>query len=86
MLVKHLFTVLHKEISRSNLIIALTCSITMFLGGIVPILVHLTLPKPVNVAVSTVIVVTVVGVFWFATAQKDRTCTGRQRYWKRSSL
>ena len=63
MLVKHLFTVLHNQISRSNLIAALTCSITTFLAGIIPILAYLTLPRPVNVAVSLVIVATVVGVF-----------------------
>lgn len=63
MLVKHLFTVLHKEISRSNLLAALICSTTTFLAGILPILTYLTLPKPINVALSLVIVATIVGVF-----------------------
>lgn len=63
MLVKHLFTVLHKEISRSNLIAALTCSTTTFLAGIFPILTYLTLPRPFNIALSLAIVATVVGVF-----------------------
>jgi VIT1/CCC1 family predicted Fe2+/Mn2+ transporter len=63
MLVKHLFTVLHKEISRSNLIAALTCSVTTFLAGIFPIVTYLTLPKPFNIALSLAIVATVVGVF-----------------------
>ena len=63
MLVKHLFTVLHKEISRSNLIAALTCSTTTFLAGILPILTYLTLPRPFNIALSLVMVATVVGVF-----------------------
>ncbi len=63
MLVKHLFTVLHKEISRSNLIAALTCSATTFLAGILPIVTYLTLPRPFNIALSLVMVATVVGVF-----------------------
>ena len=62
-LVKHLFTVLHKEISRSNLIAALTCSTTTFLAGILPILTYLLLPRPLNIALSLLIVATVVGVF-----------------------
>jgi len=62
-LVKHLFTVLHKEISRSNLIAALTCSTTTFLAGILPILTYLLLPRPVNIVLSLLIVATVVGVF-----------------------
>ena len=63
MLVKHLFGVLHKEISRSNLSAALICSSTTFAAGIVPALAYLTLPKPLDIVISLAIVVTVVGVF-----------------------
>jgi hypothetical protein len=63
MLVKHLFTVLHKEISRSNIIAALICSTTTFLAGIIPIMAYLTLPKPIDIILSLGIVAAVVGVF-----------------------
>lgn len=63
MLVKHLFTVLHKEISRSNLFAAMICGTTTFLAGIVPILAYFVLPKPFHIVVSLAIVGAVVGVF-----------------------
>jgi VIT1/CCC1 family predicted Fe2+/Mn2+ transporter len=63
MLVKQLFTVLHKEISRSNIIAALICGSTTFVAGVIPTLAYLTLPKPFNIILSLGIVVTVVGVF-----------------------
>jgi len=62
-LVKHLFMVLHKEINRSNLVAALTCSVTTFLAGIVPIVAYLALPRPSNIGVSLAVVAAVVGVF-----------------------
>jgi hypothetical protein len=63
MLVKHLFSVLHKEISRSNISAALICGSTTFAAGVIPALAYLTLPKPLDIIVSLAIVVTVVGVF-----------------------
>lgn len=63
MLVKHLFTVLHKEISRSNVTAALICGSTTFVAGIVPTLAYLILPKPFDIILSLAIVATVVGVF-----------------------
>jgi VIT1/CCC1 family predicted Fe2+/Mn2+ transporter len=81
MLVKHLFTVLHKEISRSNLIAALTCSTTTFLAGVLPILTYLILPRPFNIALSLVIVATVVGVF-LVRYQSERS----QVQWKTTLL
>jgi VIT1/CCC1 family predicted Fe2+/Mn2+ transporter len=63
MLVEHLFTVLHKEISRSNIVAALICGTTTFMAGIVPILAYLVLPKPYDIILSLGIVGTVVGVF-----------------------
>jgi hypothetical protein len=63
MLVKHLFTVLHKEISRSNLFAAIICGTTTFLAGITPIIAYFVLPEPFHIIVSLAIVGTVVGVF-----------------------
>ena len=63
MLVKHLFTVLHKEISRSNIISAIVCGTTTFVAGIVPILAYLMLPKPFDIVFSLAIVTSIVGVF-----------------------
>jgi VIT1/CCC1 family predicted Fe2+/Mn2+ transporter len=63
MLVKHLFTVLHKEISRSNIMAALICGTTTFIAGVVPTLAYLMLPKPIDIILSLAIVATVVGVF-----------------------
>ena len=62
-LVKDLFTVLHKEISRSNVIAAIICGTTTFMAGIVPILAYLLLPKPLDMVFSLTIVGAVVGVF-----------------------
>ncbi len=62
-LVKQLFTVLHREISRSNLFAAIISGTTTFLAGIVPILAFLLLPAPFDTVVSLGIVVAVVGIF-----------------------
>lgn len=63
MLVKHLFTVLHKEISRANIIAAITCGTTTFMAGIIPIAAYLMLPRPYDLILSLAIVATIVGVF-----------------------
>lgn len=63
MLVKHLFTVLHKEISRANIIAAITCGTTTFMAGIIPIAAYLMLPRPYDIILSLTIVATIVGVF-----------------------
>jgi VIT1/CCC1 family predicted Fe2+/Mn2+ transporter len=62
-LVQRLFTVLHKEINRSNILSAIICGTTTFLAGIVPILSYFALPRPVNIIVSLAIVGAVVGFF-----------------------
>jgi len=62
-LVKHLFTLLHKEINRSNLYAAVICSTTTFLAGIIPIIAFLTVIPPINLVLSIGIVCGVVGVF-----------------------
>jgi VIT1/CCC1 family predicted Fe2+/Mn2+ transporter len=63
LLLKSLFTLLHKEISRSNLFSAIICGTTTFLAGIFPMLAYLLLPKPLDVILSLGIVGTVVGFF-----------------------
>jgi len=62
-LVKDLFGVLHKEISRSNLFAAIICGTTTFLAGMLPIMAYFTLPKPLDLVVSLALVGTVVGIF-----------------------
>jgi len=63
LLTKHLFTLLHKEISRSNIYAAMICGTTTFLAGSMPIIAYLALPRPFNIFSSLMIVATVVGVF-----------------------
>jgi VIT1/CCC1 family predicted Fe2+/Mn2+ transporter len=63
LLVEQLFIVLHREISRSNLQAAIICSTTTFLAGIIPIMTYLTLPTPLDIILSLLIVAAVVGVF-----------------------
>jgi VIT1/CCC1 family predicted Fe2+/Mn2+ transporter len=63
MLVEQLFIVLNREINRSNLQAAFTCSATTFLAGIIPILAFLLLPKPLDIILSLFIVGAVVGIF-----------------------
>jgi len=62
-LVRQLFTVLHKEISRSNLYAATISGITTFLAGSLPIVAYLTLPEPLGIILSLCMVGTIVGVF-----------------------
>jgi hypothetical protein len=65
MLVKRLFTVLDKEIHRSNLVAAIICGTTTFIAGIIPIAAYIFLlgESPLNLIVSLAVVGTVVGVF-----------------------
>jgi hypothetical protein len=63
LLVKKLFTVLSKEIHRSNLYAAIICGGTTFVAGIIPIATYLLLPPFYNVAVSLVLVSAIAGIF-----------------------
>jgi VIT1/CCC1 family predicted Fe2+/Mn2+ transporter len=63
LLVKSLFIVLHREISRTNIFAAITCGATTFLSGIIPIVTYLMLPPPYGVILSLSIVGVAVGVF-----------------------
>jgi len=62
-LVMQLFTILHKEISRSNLYAATISGTTTFLAGSLPIVAFLTLPEPFGIILSLCIVGVIVGVF-----------------------
>jgi hypothetical protein len=63
LLVKRLFSVLDKEIHRSNLYAAIICGTTTFLAGSLPIILYLLLPRPYNLIVSLGVVAVIVGVF-----------------------
>lgn len=63
MLVKQLFTVLHKEISRANLYAAIICGTTTYLAGSLPIIVYLLLPHPIDIILSLSVVGFIIGAF-----------------------
>ena len=63
LIVQKLFTLLGKEIHRSNLYAAIICGVTTFIAGIIPIATYLVLPPYYNVAVSLVLVSAIVGIF-----------------------
>ncbi|TFH24865.1 hypothetical protein E4G67_01570, partial [Candidatus Bathyarchaeota archaeon] len=63
MLVQKLFTLLGKQIHRSNLYAAIICGTTTFIAGIVPIVTYLVLPPVYNIVVSLVLVAVILGVF-----------------------
>jgi hypothetical protein len=63
LLVQKLFTLLGKEIHRSNLYAAVICGTTTFIAGIIPIASYLVLPPIYNIVVSLTLVSTIVGVF-----------------------
>jgi VIT1/CCC1 family predicted Fe2+/Mn2+ transporter len=63
LLVKRLFTVLDKEIHRSNLYAAIICGTTTFFAGSIPIVIYIFLTRPFNIIVSLSVVAAIVGVF-----------------------
>jgi VIT1/CCC1 family predicted Fe2+/Mn2+ transporter len=63
LLVQKLFTLLGKQIHRSNLYAAVICGTTTFVAGIIPIASYLVLPSYYNIVVSLIIVIAIVGVF-----------------------
>lgn len=63
LLVQKLFTLLSKEIHRSNVYAAIICGVTTFIAGIIPIAAYLLLPPIINIVASLVLVTTIVGVF-----------------------
>lgn len=63
LLVQKLFTLLGKQIHRSNLYAAVICGTTTFVAGIIPIASYLVLPSYYNIVVSLIVVTAIVGVF-----------------------
>jgi VIT1/CCC1 family predicted Fe2+/Mn2+ transporter len=63
LLVKKLFTLLGKEIHRSNLYAAIICGTTTFLAGSIPIITYISLSSPLNIALSLTMVAVIAGVF-----------------------
>ncbi len=63
LLVQKLFTLLGKQIHRSNLYAAIICGTTTFIAGIIPIATYLVLPPIYNVVVSLILVAFISGVF-----------------------
>jgi DNA-binding PadR family transcriptional regulator len=63
LIVKKLFTLLDKEIHRSNVYAALLCGTTTFLAGSIPIITYLLLPTPIDLILSLTIVGVIVGIF-----------------------
>ena len=53
LLVQKLFTLLGKEIHRSNLYAAIICGTTTFVAGIIPIAAYLLLPPIINIVSIT---------------------------------
>jgi hypothetical protein len=63
LLVNKLFTLLDKEIHRSNLYAAMICGTTTFLAGSIPIITYIALSAPLNIALSLTMVAVIAGVF-----------------------
>jgi DNA-binding PadR family transcriptional regulator len=63
LLVQKLFTVLGKQIHRSNLYAAIICGTTTFIAGVIPIATYLVLPPYYNIIVSLILISAIVGVF-----------------------
>jgi DNA-binding HxlR family transcriptional regulator len=63
LLVNKLFTLLDKEIHRSNLYAAIICGTTTFLAGSIPIITYIVLVPPLNFILSLSVVSVIVGVF-----------------------
>ena len=65
LLVKRLFSVLDKEIHRSNVYAAIICGVTTFVAGIIPIVTYIVLSdeSPLNIILSLGIVAVIVGIF-----------------------
>jgi DNA-binding PadR family transcriptional regulator len=63
MLVNKLFTLLDKEIHRSNLYAAIICGTTTFIAGSIPIITYIALVPPLNFILSLSVVAIIVGVF-----------------------
>ena len=78
MLVQKLFTLLGKQIHRSNLYGAIISAVTTFIAGIIPIATYLSLTRysPLT-SFSPAEVTVILAFFWFVTALKKPVSTGK---------
>jgi hypothetical protein len=63
LIVKKLFTLLGKEIHRSNVYAAVICGTTTFIAGSIPIVTYILLPSPLDLILSLAVIAVVVGIF-----------------------
>jgi hypothetical protein len=63
MLIKSLFTVLKKDISRANFFSALLSAATILFSGLIPITLYIFLPRPLNIIISLGFVGAIVLIF-----------------------
>ncbi|MEM3731540.1 MAG: hypothetical protein QW667_05370 [Candidatus Bathyarchaeia archaeon] len=75
-LVKQLFVLLHKEISKSNFYAALIAGTTTFLAGINSIIAYLTLPHPLGILISFCLVGAIVAFFLYDIERRGQGFTG----------
>lgn len=71
-LVKDLFSILRRRRTRTNLRAALTCSITTFFVGILPVAFFSTLPAPFNVFFSFGVIVAMLGILIRYRSEKSK--------------
>ena len=62
-MIKKLFTLLNKEIHRSNVVAAVICGTTTFIAGCIPIATYILLPSPLDIILSLSLVAIIVGIF-----------------------
>jgi len=63
LIVEKLFTLLDKEIHRSNVYAAIICGTTTFVAGSIPIITYIMLPSPLDLILSLTLVGVIVGIF-----------------------
>ncbi|MCK5562980.1 hypothetical protein KAI30_02315 [Candidatus Bathyarchaeota archaeon] len=63
LVVKKLFTLLSKEIHRSNVYAAITCGTTTFVTGCIPIITYILLSSPLGIILSLTMIGVIVGIF-----------------------
>ena len=80
MLVQKLFTLLGKEIHRSNLYGAIISGTTTFLAGIIPIATYLVLPPVYNIILSLIIVAVIQEFSSQDIVQRKHESTGKLPY------
>lgn len=59
-LLKQIFTLLHREVQKANIMSAIVCALTTLFAGFTPILVYLLLPTPYNLLSSVAFIGSIV--------------------------